>query len=242
MLTRTKIIQFLIEINEKIFFYPRLKKFYSGVLKKKDITVIDVGSNKGQSIDFFLTINKRTIIFGFEPNRKLFSKLVKKYASNPGIKLFNTGISNICGNLVFHENILDETSTFEEINFESVYLAKKAKALGVDKKALIVDSYSVEVTTLNLFLREHPGVYFDVIKIDVEGHEYQSLQGLFDGNEKDLPIRYIQIESHNDDMYLNISAKEITGLMGKNGFIEVARFKHGFGDFYEIVYENKNKA
>ena len=239
---RTRIIQFLIDINERIFFYPRLYGFYSAQLKKKDITVIDVGSNKGQSIDFFCKINRKAVIFGFEPNRKLFLKLVEKYHSNPGIRLYNTGISNQCGQLVFHENILDETSTFQEINYESIYLAKKAKVLGVDKKELIVDSYNVDVTTLKVFLTEHPGIFFDVLKIDVEGHEFQSLQGLFDGNGKELSVRYIQIESHNDDMYLNTSVKEIKELLNNNGFNEVARIKHGFGDFYEIVYENRHIA
>jgi FkbM family methyltransferase len=236
---RTSIIQFLIDINERIFFYPRLRGFYSAKLKKKNLAVIDVGSNKGQSIDFFCKINKGAMVFGFEPNRKLFMKLTGKYRSNPRIRLYNTGISNQCGELVFHENILDETSTFQEINNESVYLAKKARVLGVDKNKLIVDSYHVEVTTLNLFLTEHPDIFFDVLKIDVEGHEFQSLQGLFNSDGNSLPIRYIQIESHYDDMYLNTSVNEIEKLLNNNGFNEVTRFKHGFGDFYEIIYENR---
>jgi hypothetical protein len=48
------------------------------------------------------------------------------------IKIHNLGVSNINGELTFHENILDETSTFEELNFASKYLEKKAKILGVN--------------------------------------------------------------------------------------------------------------
>jgi hypothetical protein len=62
---------------------------------------------------------------------------------------------------------------------------------------------------------------------------------------RDLPIKFIQLESHNDDMYLHNqqsagnSQAQIEELLKMNGFYEVARIKHGFGDFYEIIYENK---
>jgi hypothetical protein len=55
---RIKFIQFLININENIIFYPSLRTFYKS--RKSDqynMTIIfDVGANKGQSIDFFSKI------------------------------------------------------------------------------------------------------------------------------------------------------------------------------------------
>ena len=54
---RTKIIQKLIHINESVFFYPALKRFYRKELAGSKLNIIDVGANKGQSIDFFLKIN-----------------------------------------------------------------------------------------------------------------------------------------------------------------------------------------
>lgn len=51
---RIKIIQKLVHINEGIFFYPKLKRFYIKNLRKKNLCILDVGANKGQSIDFFL--------------------------------------------------------------------------------------------------------------------------------------------------------------------------------------------
>ena len=242
MSLRTKLIQVMIDVNERIVFYPALKRFYASALKGKNISVIDVGSNKGQSINFFMEIDKQAKIFGFEPNKKLFDALTKKYAGLKSIQLCNAGISSTTGKLVFHENILDETSTFEELNFDSEYLERKAKILGVKKNELVVGSYEVDVLTLDVFLNDHPNTYFDVLKIDVEGHELQTLKGLFTGTAKKIPVRFIQLESHNDDMYLNASAGEIAGLLKENGFHEAARFKHGFGDFHEIIYENKKNA
>ena len=153
----------------------------------------------------------------------------------------NLGVSNTNGELEFNENILDETSTFESLNLESKYLEKKAKVLGVTKESIIVDKYKVAVITLTEFLKSNENSSFDVLKIDVEGHELQVLEGLFsDGNQ--FKIRLIQLESHNDDMYLSNSKHgDIDQLMNKNGYFEIAKIKHGFGDFAEIIYENKNK-
>ena len=76
---RTKLIQKLIHINEAVFFYPKLKKFYKENLKNKHINIIDVGANKGQSIDFFKKVNQKINFNVFEPNKKLFTFLQNKY-------------------------------------------------------------------------------------------------------------------------------------------------------------------
>ena len=237
MSLRTQIIQKLVHINESIFFYPKLRQFYRKNLDGKTINVIDVGANKGQSIDFFLGINSNAKIDAFEPNKKLFDRLAKKY-THGNIQLHNFGVSNTKGELEFHENILDETSTFENLNLDSKYLEKKAKVLGVAKENIIVDSYKVQVIKLSDFLKGREKVFFDALKIDVEGHELQVLQGLFESNVP-LSIRFIQLESHNDDMYVsNQKHGEIEALLDTNGFKKVASIKHGFGDFAEIIFEN----
>ena len=240
MSLRTQIIQKLVHINEGIFFYPKLKRFYLDNLKKGNVNILDVGANKGQSIDFFLKVNPNASFDAFEPNKKLFLHLQDKYKSAKNISLHNFGVSNIKGELVFHENILDETSTFETLNLDSKYLEKKAKVLGVSKESIIVDSYKVPVIRLADFLKENPGKEYDILKIDVEGHELQCLQGLFSDEKEIFPIRFIQLESHNDDMYLsNNQHHEIEAILNKNGFEKAAEIKHGFGDFAEIIFENK---
>lgn len=243
---QTKIIQRLIHINEGIFFYPRLKKFYRANLSSEKCTILDVGANKGQSIDFFRNINSGAIIYSFEPNKKLHTILTKKYSLHQNIHLYNAGVSNIRGQLEFNENILDETSSFEPFNPDSKYLGKKARVLGISREKIIVDKYKVDVIRLLDFLNEHTDLFIDVLKIDVEGHELSCLEGLFVSagpvlSPTKYPIKYIQLESHNDDMYLNNNQHEKIGnLLYENGFIQKAKIKHGFGDFYELIYENKN--
>jgi FkbM family methyltransferase len=186
-----------------------------------------------------LNVNPNAEFDAFEPNKKLFVYLQNKYQGLNKIKLHNFGVSNTKGELVFHENILDETSTFEELNLDSKYLEKKAKVLGVTKENIIVANYKVNVIRLVDFLKENPNKEYDVLKIDVECHELQCLQGLFAEDKTVLPIRFIQLESHNDDMFLsNNQHQDIETILNKNGFEKIAEIKHGFGDFAEIIFEN----
>lgn len=240
---RTKIIQYLIATNEAVFFYPKLRKFYRSQLGNKPVTIIDVGVNKGQSIDFFLKISKKLRAFGFEPNKKLYAGLLRKYSGNADITIINKGMSSEKGTLLFHENIMDETSTFESLNYESAYLQKKARILGVKAGDIIVESYETEVTTLSDFLSGQD-CFYDVLKIDVEGHELSVLKGLFSDDRNCYPFKFIQLESHNDDMYLNTQGDKtaIKILLQENGFEQLVKIKHGFGDFSEIIYKNKHIA
>jgi FkbM family methyltransferase len=75
----------------------------------------------------------------------------------------------------------------------------------------------------------------DLIKIDVEGHEYEVIQGairLLDEKK----ITYLQIEQHFDDLYENYFAN-IEEVLNSKGYFEIQRIRHSFGKFYDIIYE-----
>jgi hypothetical protein len=56
-----RLISYSLGINEKIFFYSKLRKFYLSN-DIKDPVIFDIGANKGQSIDFFRGVFKKSII------------------------------------------------------------------------------------------------------------------------------------------------------------------------------------
>ena len=236
---RIQFVKFLIDINEKLFFERRLRKFYKQKFKGSLGLILDVGSNNGQTIDFFLRLEPACKIFGFEPNLSLYHHLQSKYKKRPNVKVFNLGISNNQGSKVFYENLLNYTSTFEELNLESDYLKTKAKILGVTPKGLIKKTYHSQVTTLADFLSVEVTQMVDLLKIDVEGHEYACLLGLFQSNPNPK-IRYIQLEFHHQDMYKHkITYNETIDLLRSNNFELDAVIKHGFGNFEELIFRNR---
>jgi len=235
--TRVKIIQSIIHLNEKFIFYPRLKRYYKKAIKNSNPVIIDIGVNKGQTIDFFLKISPTIKVFGFEPNNNMFNFLKNKYRRNKNIRLFQNGISSQNGKLVFNENIMNETSTFKSVNIDSIYLKKKAKILGIKKvEQMIVNQYEVNVLKLADIIEEKEIRQIDILKIDTEGHEYDCLLGLFQ-NKLDCKIDYIQLESHNDDMY-NSKKVDIENLLHNNNFLLDAKIRHGFGGIDELIYKN----
>lgn len=236
---RIKLIQSIIHLNEYLIFYPKLKAFYSRFLTQinsNNSVFVDVGANKGQSIDFFLKLNSKATIYAFEPNPSLFKFLQNKYKNYPNIHLFNLGISNQKGKLLLNETVTNETSTFEELNYDSQYLQYKANVLGVKKEELVSKSYFVEVIQLSDFIKEQNLTKIDILKIDTEGHELKCLQGLF--NHPSCEISFIQLEKHTNDMFVsNQSVNEVPQLLQENGFNSFTEIKHGFGKFVEVIYE-----
>ena len=236
---RVAIIKRLIEINENIFFYPRLKRFYSGLLNKEGV-IIDVCSNTGQSIDFFLSISNKFRIFGYEPNQALADMLRHKYHACKAIEISNKGLSDREGVKLLKVNILDLTSSFEDLNYQSDYQKKKSQILGVKNvEDLIIEEQRVTVSTLDHELTLMNFDRIELLKMDVEGHELNCLIGL--SRETAQKIKYIQLEQHVNDMYLKKRAcNEIHDTLDHLGFQEVKRIKHGFGGFYEIIFKNND--
>lgn len=234
---RINIITFLIELNEKIFFYPKLKSLLHQLLPSKPL-ILDVGANKGQSIDFFLSIRPNSTIISFEPNPDLFSFLIEKYKNRQDkIQLVNKGVSANNENLSFHINHLNLTSSFEELNYESDYLAVKSKVLGIKPKEIISKIIQTETITLKMFIQEKGITKIDLLKIDTEGHEFKCLKGLFP--LKNCQIDRIQLENHQDDMYVNAeSFDEIKKLLTANNYTIEKSIKHGFGNFSEVIFKH----
>ena len=234
MINRIKLITYLIELNEAILFYPKLKRFYQKSLPNNPC-IFDVGANKGQSADFFLNIRPTAQITSFEPNPNLFQFLTNKYKGHKTMTLVNKGVSNAKQLLTFYINKLDLTSSFEPLNPDSKYLAKKAQVMGVKPSDIISETIEIETIALRDYIQTTGISHIDLLKIDTEGHELKCLTGLFP--LQGCQIDRIQIENHQDDMYQTLDSFEsIQDLLLTNGYQVETKIKHGFGDFYEVIF------
>jgi FkbM family methyltransferase len=235
MISRIKLITYLIELNEAVLFYPKLKRFYKKALPANP-KIFDVGANKGQSADFFLAIRSTAQITSFEPNPRLFQFLTNKYQGIKNMTLVNKGVSNAKQLLTFYINKLDLTSSFEPLNPASKYLAKKAQVMGVKPTEIISEQIEIETIALRDYIEEQGIKHIDLLKIDTEGHELKCLNGLFP--LKTCQIDRIQIENHQDDMYQTLDSFEsIQALLLEHGYVKEVSIKHGFGDFYEVIFQ-----
>lgn len=141
-------------------------------IKKKN-TFIDVGANKGYKIDQAILVNKHTKILAFEPFYKYFTFLKKKYHKNLQVSLFNKAVDkNISSKYFYYNN--------KKIDEEAFSLIKNRRFN--KKKKIFTTTLDKELKNKNV----------DIIKIDVEGSEYNVLQGSKNIITNNKPVLFIE--------------------------------------------------
>ncbi len=210
-------------------FFPRLRK---ALLNKENIElIIDVGANKGQSIQFFLKNFPNARIIGFEPNEKL-NKFLKKFESEK-CKILNLGISNRSGDQIFYENMLDETSSFSKPEPSSKWGKLKQVLLISSAKNLTKETLK-KVITLDEFCAKNNIMQIDYLKIDVEGYEFNVLIGAKNLLSQGRIIN-LQLENQANDLY-NTDFDEITNLLVMHNYKKITEISHGFGSIYDVIF------
>lgn len=161
---------------------------------KKDSIFFDVGSNIGAFIYIAEQYINPNQVYGFEPIPVLFSRLKKIF---PTTHIYNLALSNITQQTEFK---------IPKINHKTYLTRGTLNTQFNEKNESGYELIRVNTQTLDRFTEENKIKKIDVIKIDVEGHEYELLKGA----EKTLlifkPILIIEIEQrhHNFDISLII--------------------------------------
>ncbi len=175
-------------------------------LVKNGTTVIDVGTNIGETLLNFAKINPDGLNIGFEPVPYLFESASGNIALNEfsNISLENLALSDTEEELVF--NIANE------YNSGGIYLSKPSET---DES-----SATVTVTTLDKYVSANNIDRISLIKIDVEGFEIGVLRGAKETIENFKPDIFIEV----DNSFLtrqNGSAAELVGLLETYGYVIV---------------------
>jgi FkbM family methyltransferase len=150
---------------------------------ESNLNIFDVGANYG-----FLSMvwgraleNREGKIYSFEPSPTVSNVTQKSFLHNKfkNIKLFKKAIGNING----HVDIYDGKASSNMLEFDD---SKKIR---------------VEITSLDQFIIIEKVEKVDLIKIDVDGFEYEILQGAKKIIQKYKPI--LIVETNNDSRILD---------------------------------------
>ena len=126
-------------------------------------------------------------------------------------------------------------STFALPNENSQYLKKKSRILLQNSQ----NGYTTVVSRIEMldnFIREKKIEFIDILKIDVEGFEFEVLQGA-KNTIKEKKINVIQFERHADDMRED-QFPAIDKFLTNHGYLKIKEIKHPFGDFFEMLYQS----
>jgi len=224
-------------INEKLFFYPKLKRYLLSQPLSSPI-IFDIGANRGQSIKFFESIFSNPTIYAFEPSQAVFTELLKKH-SKSNVHLHNFGLSDCDESKIFYECVFDEVSSLEKPNIDSEYFRFKCRVLLTNPSNMLRERI-ISVKKLDDIVYELGVRKIDLCKIDVEGHELKVLQGAENMLKKKL-IDYVQLEVHDDGQYA-VGFSEIDRFLKSFDYHLAISLKHGFGSFFDVVYVHNGSS
>lgn len=146
----------------------------AGVKVKRDGVIVDVGANVGIFSRLVRELYPKASVYSLEPVPDIFACLGKNFLQDQNIKIFNIALGNRKGkHKMFFSNQNSEMSK-------------------IDTKGNV----SVNVDTLDNFIKENKVKLIDLLKIDTEGFEQIVLEGAVRTLAK---TRYLFIEIAIED-------------------------------------------
>ncbi len=137
-------------------------------------TVLDLGSNVGTSIIYFLAEYPEAHIYGFEPTAYCFDRLSKTVGGRKHVTLEKKAIDSEDGKKV------------------SIY----THPLGHSGSSnfFIEGGTSEEVSTITMdsIMKKYELTMIDILKVDIEGFEYEIFKNFINSSS----VRYIMVEIH----------------------------------------------
>lgn len=214
-----------------------INEIKSSLNTQKPISLIDVGSHKGEYISSIKKNFHIDKIYGFEPNAEIFEYLNKNFSSDK-IQLYNCGVSNEKGEVFLNKNIESSSSSINELNTNSKYYKKKFFLLNFLKLKDVTTKSKIQVVRLDEFMNKNYIKKLDLLKIDTEGFEYSAIKSI---GSRIYDIKLIHLEHHFDDMIIkNYTLSDIHTYLKKKGFFKFFKIKMKFRKSFEYLYKNKN--
>lgn len=140
-------------------YYDRLTEQVIKKVCNKNSVCVDVGANKGRILSMFIKHCPQALHYAFEPIPHLYFLLVRKYGS--AAKIFKVALSDKKG-----------SSTFSYVIDDDAYSSLKLRQF---QKHVTTEKINVEKDCLDNLITGDINVR--LIKLDIEGGEYDALLG-----------------------------------------------------------------
>ena len=210
----------------------RLQVFF----KNKKINIIfDVGAHNGDFVDSFYSQHPESKFYCFEPLKKHYLYLKKKYLNNDHVKIYNKGISEKNDTLNLNVNIATNASSFSEFNEKALFYRLRKFLLGTSK--ITTRTEKCEVINLDSFLIKNHIPNIDLLKIDVEGFELKVLKGAINTLKN---TKYVIIEVTLSNIFKNYYKDEIINVLENSGFKLEKSYLFPATNFEDRIYKNTN--
>lgn len=181
------------KLSGEEFFLRKVSKFL------EDSVVLDVGANVGTYSNRVKYLSPGTSIYAFEPHPQAFKELEIQANQNDYTAL-NTACSNVVGNLKLYDykNNTSHASLYEDV----IHKIHRG----------VSESFDVNVTTIDTFIKDYKITHVSLLKIDTEGNEFKVLLGAKQSLTENL-IDIIQLEFNEMNIVSKVFFKDIYELL-----------------------------
>lgn len=164
-------------------------------------TILDIGANTGVFSLIAKTINPGASVFAFEPVARVYKRLLENITlNNYNIVAIEKAASNTDGTAVIYDTDSEHTL--------SVTVNKNMFEPGT---AAVIET-KIETISLNSFVKQYNLQHIDLIKIDVETHEPEVLEGFSEYLAKFKPTMLIEILNDEIGAKVNALVKDLNYL------------------------------
>lgn len=137
--------------------------------------LVDIGANRGQSIESMLLFRPGAQIVAFEANPVLARELTARYRDRTNIRMVPCGLSDSTGKFIlfvpsYKGFVYDGLSSLDKTAAAS-WICERT-VLGFDRRRITIQELECTTDTLDA-----QGLAPSFIKIDVQGHEFSMLHG-----------------------------------------------------------------
>ncbi|SVE01763.1 uncharacterized protein METZ01_LOCUS454617, partial [marine metagenome] len=187
-----------------------------------ELTIFDVGANRGEYSKALIPQFEHTKFHLFEPAKRTFEVLDQALPDSPQVEKNNIALGRISGKReLFKEGQISRIASLSKLSVTNAIYTEL-----------------VEVTTLDEYVHMHNIKKIDLLKIDVEGHELDVLYG---GSSllSDNKIRFIQFEFGEFNIDTRITFQELFTYLKSFGYTTYI-VKHGRLveiHVYDVIYE-----
>ncbi|MCL4415648.1 MAG: FkbM family methyltransferase [Actinobacteria bacterium] len=158
-----RIYKFLVDVKLEGVYRDPVVRFMVKYIKKGDY-VIDIGANKGTyAYSMSKAVGKEGVVYSFEPNPVMVTQL-RKNLKQLNVVIENLAVSSTTEDKTFYRHTKDCGPT-SSLEFFDV----------LDKDGEL-EKTTVKCVTLDSFCKMH-NLSPNLIKIDVEGHEFNVIKG-----------------------------------------------------------------
>ncbi len=189
--------------------------------------IFDIGANVGDWSSYVIKEYKNIPyqLYLFEPSIKTFDQLAQNIAVSDTRFLFPLGFGD------------------KEEKLSIYYDSEKEGSASILKKDGLY-SEKIDITTIDIFCRQHKIQTIDFLKMDVQGYEYNILLGAKEMLTKNK-IKYIQFEFDEPNIANRIFFKDFWDLLHDkydiyhslyNGLIKIEKYHYNLENFHCMNY------